>query len=219
MECEPWQGPEKSQRKLAWPSPWDWMMAPSVFKDSRMHFSLITPISSILGPHQPLKAQLCTSGILGLFLPIVCSSLWYYPQYRTKETLLYVTDHLQFRLDFKGECRERFLLSWRASLCSCHAGGIEVHRRIQSYQCPLPTWWKRDWPTELNPQKRAWEFKPKRPPEKMRTGDRPIRTFPRSSLTNLDGDSSKETLDSLKPPREKSFFHSRFHSRLRGRRT
>lgn len=101
MECEPWQGPEKSQRKRARPSPWDWVMASSVVKDSRMHFSLITPISSILGPHQPLKAQLCSFGILGLFLPIVCSSLWCYPQYRTKETPLYVMDHLQFHLGFQ----------------------------------------------------------------------------------------------------------------------
>lgn len=40
----------------------------------------------------------------------------------------------------------------------------------------------------------------------MRTCDRPTRAFPRLSLTNLDGDSSKETLDSLEPPREESFF-------------
>lgn len=122
------------------------------------------------------------------------------------------------RTKYEGEYRECFLLSWRASLCSCHAGGIEVHRRIQSYQCPLPTLW------ETGPHnwisKRELENLKLKGLQKMRTCDRPTRAFPRLSLTNLDGDSSKETLDSLEPPREESFFfHSRFHSRLRGRRT
>lgn len=106
-------------------------MAPSVVKDSRMHFSLLTPISSILGPHQPLKAQLCISGILGLFLPIVCSSLWCYLQYGTKKNPSICHGPSIISFGFQGQSMKENIVS----VSSCHgelhfAPAMQVEQRF-----------------------------------------------------------------------------------------
>lgn len=143
MEWEPWQGPEKCQRRLARPSPWGWVMAPSVVRDSWMHLSVMTH-SYLFHPdhHQPLKPQLCISGVLGLSVPMVCSPLWCHPQSRPKKALCMSWTIYSFlwisRTKPGGECHEQVLLPWRTSICSHHADGMEVPRRVQSYKCLPP---------------------------------------------------------------------------------
>lgn len=106
-----WENSKKAGITL---SPWGWVMAPSVVKDSRMHFLLIS-YSHLLHPipHQPPKPNLCISAVLGLLISTVCSPLWCQSQYGTKGASLYVRDHPRClwmsRTEYEGECLEHFL--------------------------------------------------------------------------------------------------------------
>lgn len=129
--------PRESQRRLAWLT-MELSDDPLVFKDSRVHFLLISYFHPLYA-WSPLASEspAVTSGVPSLFIFTASSMVSSTKKIKPKKLLcMSQTIHRVLwisRTKHGGDCPEHFLLPWRALLYSSHIGGVEVPGRIQNF--------------------------------------------------------------------------------------
>lgn len=137
MKCVLWEGFEKSQE--GWHDCHhvaEWWPPQQSRTWGCISYSFLAPTSSAPGPHQPLKPQLCISGVLGLFISTSGFPLCVTHRTEPKKPICLSWSVPCFlwipRTKHGGEGLEHLPQPYRALFCSHHEDGMKVLWRIRS---------------------------------------------------------------------------------------